>query len=157
MRWRQWARRTTLAASFVAAATMSLGTAQEEFQQGWQRWWHLHGVFSDFLFGGEHLCSPCGGLWPERSWHHAVLDRTCAAISPKVFRFGNGQTQTSDSFVLIPQTLGKHHISLGAFTIDAPGVPLLLGIRSLDKLGAIVDCSRSVVVLKKVDAALMIP
>ena len=76
---------------------------------------------------------------------------------PKVFRFGNGQTQTSESFVLIPQTLGKHHISLGAFTIDAPGVPLLLGIRSLDKLGAIVDCSRSVVVLKTVDAALMIP
>ena len=38
-----------------------------------------------------------------------------------------------------------------------PGVPLLLGIRSFDKLGAIVDCSRSVVVLKKVDTALMIP
>lgn len=78
---------------------------------------------------------------------------------PKVFSFGHGQTETSESFVLIPQALGQHHISLGAFTIDAPDVPHLLGIRSLDKLGpgAIVDCSRSVMVLKTVDAALMIP
>ena len=75
----------------------------------------------------------------------------------KVFRFGNGQVQSSESFVLIPQTLGKHKIALGAFTIDAPGVPLLLGIRSLDKLGAIIDCSRSMMVLKTVDAALMDP
>ena len=81
-----------------------------------------------------------------------VVDRP-----PKVFRFGNGQTQTSESFVLIPQTLGKHHISLGAFTIDAPGVPLLLGIRSLDKLGAIIDCNRNVLVLRTIDAVLIVP
>jgi hypothetical protein len=84
--------------------------------------------------------------------HVQVIDRP-----QKVFRFGNGQTQTSESFVLIPQTMGTYQIFVGAFTLDAPGVPLLLGIRSLSKLGAILDCSRSVMVLKSVDATLMIP
>ena len=84
--------------------------------------------------------------------HVQVIDRP-----QKVFRFGNGQTQTSESFVLIPQTMGTYQIFVGAFALDAPGVPLLLGIRSLSKLGAILDCSRSVMVLKSVDATLMIP
>ena len=53
--------------------------------------------------------------------------------------------------------MGTYQIFVGAFTLDAPGVPLLLGIRSLSKLGAILDCSRSVMVLKSVDATLMIP
>ena len=33
--------------------------------------------------------------------------------------------------------MGTYQIFVGAFTLDAPGVPLLLGIRSLSKLGAI--------------------
>ena len=73
-----------------------------------------------------------------------VVDRP-----PKVFRFGNGQTQTSESFVLIPQTLGKHHISI-SHLVPSQSMPQACQ-------GAIVDCSRSVMVLKTVDAALMIP
>ena len=48
-------------------------------------------------------------------------------------------------------------VSLGLFTIDASGVPVLIGIRSLEKLGAIIDCTRGALVLKAVDAALLVP
>ncbi len=75
----------------------------------------------------------------------------------KTFKFGNGLTQSAESFILLPQTLGDVTVSLGLFTIDASGVPVLIGIRSLEKLGAIIDCTRGALVLKAVDAALLVP
>ena len=75
----------------------------------------------------------------------------------KTFKFGNGLSQSAESFILLPQTLGDMTVSLGLFTIDASGVPVLIGIRSLEKLGAIIDCTRGALVLKAVDAALLVP
>ena len=75
----------------------------------------------------------------------------------KNFRFGNGSTQVSESFVLLSQRLGKRVVSVGLYTIDATGVPLLLGIRTLEKLGAVVDCSRAAMVLKTIHDTLVIP
>ena len=75
----------------------------------------------------------------------------------KTFKFGIGLSQSSESFVLLLQTLGDVTVSLGLFTINASGVPVLIGIRSLEKLGAIIDCTRGALVLKAVDAALLVP
>ena len=75
----------------------------------------------------------------------------------KVFRFGNGMTQSSESFVNIKQQVGSHEIKLGAYTIDATGVPLLLGIRTLERLGAILDTKQGFLVMKTVDPTLIIP
>ena len=74
----------------------------------------------------------------------------------KTFRFGNGSSQVSESYVLLTQKLGGHSVSLGLYTIDSTGVPLLIGIRTLEKLGAVVDCSRGALVLKTIDDALII-
>ena len=75
----------------------------------------------------------------------------------KVFRFGNGMTQSSESFVYLKQQVGNHEIKLGAYTIDATGVPLLLGIRTLERLGAILDTKQGYLVMKTVDPTLIVP
>ena len=75
----------------------------------------------------------------------------------KNFKFGNGHSQSSESYILLPQTLGSRTHALGLFTIDSQGVPVLIGIKTLEKLGAILDCSRSAMELKHIDQALVIP
>lgn len=69
----------------------------------------------------------------------------------KMFRFGNGSMQSSESYVLLKQSVGTHEIDLGAFTLDARGVPLLLGVKTLERSGAILDIQQSVMILKTVD------
>ena len=66
-------------------------------------------------------------------------------------------TQSSESFVYLKQQVGNHEIKLGAYTIDATGVPLLLGIRTLERLGAILDTKQGYLVMKTVDPTLIVP
>ena len=78
-------------------------------------------------------------------------------VPNKVFKFGNGMTQKSESMILSPQRLGNHRLSLGIYTLEAQGVPVLVGIRTLTKLGALIDCGRSAMVLTTIDASLLVP
>ena len=73
------------------------------------------------------------------------------------FRFGNGCVQYSESFVMIPQKVGTHEVLLGIFTLDAEKVPILLGMKTLEKLGAIIDVRGRWLVLSAVDGGLKIP
>ena len=69
----------------------------------------------------------------------------------------NGSTQMSESCVLLSQRLEGYSILLGLYTIDATGVPLLIGIRTLERSGAVIDCSRRAMVLKGIDDSLIVP
>lgn len=73
------------------------------------------------------------------------------------FRFGNGHVQHSESYVLIPQKVGPHEVLLGIFTLDAEKVPILLGMKTLEKLGAIIDVKGRWLVLSAVDPGLKVP
>ena len=75
----------------------------------------------------------------------------------KTFKFGNGMSQRSESMVLLPQRLGDHLLSLGIFTLEADGVPVLVGIRTLSRLGALIDCSKSAIILSAIDPTLLVP
>ena len=75
----------------------------------------------------------------------------------KMFRFGNGSLQFSESYVHLKQTVGPQEIDLGVFTLDSKGVPLLIGVGTLERLGAIIDVHQSMLVLKTVDPHLVIP
>ncbi len=55
------------------------------------------------------------------------------------------------------QSLGQHSIAVGVYTLEASQVPILLGIKTLKKLGAVLDCQRGVMVLKAVDYELVVP
>ena len=57
----------------------------------------------------------------------------------KPFRFGNGSVQESESFILLPQQVGSRRILLGIYTLMAERVPILIGVKTLTKLGAIID------------------
>ena len=57
----------------------------------------------------------------------------------KRFKFGNGDTQKATSFIELPQTIDGTTLTLGVHAIDAPGVPLLLSVRTLRKMGASID------------------
>lgn len=76
---------------------------------------------------------------------------------PKTFRFGNGATKPSESYVLLMQSLGEHSIAVGVHTLAAVGVPILIGIKTLAKLGAVLDTQLGVMILKAVDADLIVP
>ena len=84
-------------------------------------------------------------------------DFTVVVVPQKTFKFGNGMTQQSESLILLPQRLGEHSLSLGIYTLEANGVPVLVGIKTLTRLGAIIDTSRSAMVLTAIDASLLVP
>ncbi|CAE7032785.1 RE1 [Symbiodinium natans] len=72
------------------------------------------------------------------------------------FRFGNGQTSQSLSYVEIPQRLDGKLIYLGLHTIDATNVPILLSVKTLKKLGAIIDVGRGLVIFQAVNEAVAV-
>lgn len=59
----------------------------------------------------------------------------------KTFRFGNGKALQSSSYVEIPQTVGGVVTRLGVYTLDTGDqfVPLLIGMKTLERLHAVVD------------------
>ena len=57
----------------------------------------------------------------------------------KSFKFGNGQTRSAASFACLPQVVGSHKTTLGIYALDVPDIPILLGIKTLRKLGAVID------------------
>ena len=65
------------------------------------------------------------------------------------FKFGNGQCQRAASFVEIPQLIDGKTITLGVHALDAAGVPLLLSVRTLRRMGAVIDTERNCMKLKK--------
>ena len=75
----------------------------------------------------------------------------------KNFRFGNGDTKYSESYVLLMQSLGDHTIALGIYALAASNVPILIGIKTLAKLGAVLDTQMGVMILKAVDNDLIVP
>ena len=75
----------------------------------------------------------------------------------KNFRFGNGETGYSEFYVVLMQSRGEQIIALRIYTLQASNVPILLGIKSLRKLGAVLDCEKGILVLKAVNHELLIP
>ena len=75
----------------------------------------------------------------------------------RAFRFGNGEMKKAESFVEIPQKLAGHSVSLGVHALDAPGVPLLLSIKTLRVLGAVVDFEKDMLCCKRIDKDHWIP
>ena len=59
----------------------------------------------------------------------------------KSFRFGNGESDSSKSYVLLPQMVGENYTSLGVYAMDVPDIPILIGIKTMERLGAIIDVS----------------
>lgn len=59
----------------------------------------------------------------------------------KSFRFGNGESDSSTSYVLVPQMVGENYTSLGVYAMDVPDIPVLIGIKTMERLGAILDVS----------------
>ena len=60
----------------------------------------------------------------------------------KKFKFGNAEERTAESYLLLPQSVQGVSTSLGIYTLDVPGVPVLVGIKTMDRLGAVVDTRR---------------
>eukprot|EP00439_Symbiodinium_sp_Y106_P055997 s615_g7.t2 len=72
---------------------------------------------------------------------------------PKKFKSGNGETAFSSSYILLPQQLGDQEVHLGIYTLDVVGVPVLVGIKTLHRLGAVLGLAKFVVVFTSVDMA----
>ena len=73
------------------------------------------------------------------------------------FPFWERATKPSESYVLLMQSLGSHSIAVGAHTLAAVRVPILIGIKSLASLGAVLDTQLGVMILKAVDEDLIVP
>ena len=86
-----------------------------------------------------------------------VQDIRVVAGGKKPFRFGNGEARTSESFILLKQHLGQKTVLLGMYTLNAAKVPSLIGIKTLTKLGAIIDVKGQYMVLTSVNPEVKIP
>ena len=75
----------------------------------------------------------------------------------KRFKFGNAEERSAESFIMLPQKIHGQDTSLGIYTLDVPGVPILLGIRTMKKLGALIDVSAPSLVFTKVFPGVHIP
>ena len=53
----------------------------------------------------------------------------------KRFRFGNAQEMNAESYLLLPQKVNGVETSLGVYSLDVPGVPILLGVKTMEKTG----------------------
>eukprot|EP00435_Cladocopium_sp_Y103_P051922 s1141_g16.t1 len=75
----------------------------------------------------------------------------------KRFRFGNGEMKCAESFVELPQLLSGHPVKLGVHAMDAPGVPLLISVKTLTRLHAVVDFSTAEICFKSISDKIWIP
>ena len=75
----------------------------------------------------------------------------------KSFRFGNNQVQRSESYIVVPQQIGQQWLQLGIFTLDVGQIPILIGVKTLTKLGAILDVAGQWMVLSRVCPGLKVP
>ena len=57
----------------------------------------------------------------------------------KRFKFGNAEEKYAESFVLLPQTVNGNKTTLGVYTLDVPGVPILFGVKTMWRLGAVIN------------------
>lgn len=74
----------------------------------------------------------------------------------KRFRFGNGSVQNAVSFVELPQTVAGKSVKLGVHALDAPGIPLLLSVKTLTLLKAVIDFDQGQICFKEVDPSIWI-
>ncbi|CAK9111156.1 unnamed protein product, partial [Durusdinium trenchii] len=74
----------------------------------------------------------------------------------KRFRFGNGSIQNAVSFVELPQIVAGKHVKLGVHALDAPGIPLLLSVKTLTTLRAVIDFDEGLICFKEVDPSVWI-
>ena len=93
------------------------------------------------------------GLRVSRFGHEEVVVHE----ERKKFRFGNGGRQRAESYVELPQRLAGNPIKLGVHTLDAPGIPLLLSVKTLTTLHAVIDFEKAMICFKAVNDGLWIP
>ena len=75
----------------------------------------------------------------------------------KMFRFGNGSLQRSESYLLLPQHVGKQDVQLGIFTLMANKVPILIGMKTLARLEVILDVAGGWLVMTAIEPTIKIP
>ena len=75
----------------------------------------------------------------------------------KRFRFGNAEERSSESYLLLPQMVNGVNTSLGVYTLDVPGDPILVGIRTMEKLGAVISVADQTIEFTKLFPGTKIP
>ena len=77
--------------------------------------------------------------------------------SSQDLQVGDGEQLSAMSYVELPQKLHRREISFSVYSLAVPRVPILMSIRTLKKLGAIVDFGERTVCFHKVDKNIVIP
>lgn len=94
----------------------------------------------------------------RRQFHEPAADELrVVPHGRKPFRFGNGEVQHSESFVLLKQQVGERKVYLGLYTLMVSRVPILVGVKTLVKLGAVIDVKGQWMVLSAISPDLKIP
>ena len=75
----------------------------------------------------------------------------------KNFKFGNAQTHRAESLVYLPQHIGQQRTALAVFALDVPNVPVLVGIKTLRRLGAQIDTVNDTIEFKGLYPGIHVP
>ena len=93
----------------------------------------------------------------QRMQHFGAEDIGVDVSKHKRFKFGNAEERAAESFVHLPQTVNGIRTTLGVYTLDVPGVPVLLGIKTMNKLGAIVNVRKQTLEFTEIFPGTIIP
>lgn len=89
-----------------------------------------------------------------------VFGQETVGIDPKRkkrFKFGNAQERFAESYLLLPQKCEDKPFSLGLYTLDVPMVPVLIGVKTMKRLGAVLDVGKTEIMFTKVFPGIRIP
>jgi len=89
-------------------------------------------------------------LYEERCRRHGPEGITIDRSQRRRFRFGNGAGQEAENYTTVTVAVAGREAQLGIHGMEAPGVPILLSVKALEKLGAIIDFKRGVAILSEV-------
>ena len=89
-------------------------------------------------------------LYEERCRRHGPEGITIDRSQRQRFRFGNGAGQEAENYTTVTVAVAGQQAQLGIHGMEAPGVPILLSVKALEKLGAIIDFKRGVAILSEV-------
>ncbi|CAK0831936.1 unnamed protein product, partial [Prorocentrum cordatum] len=73
-----------------------------------------------------------------------------------VFKFGNGEVKRVLCKVKFSLLVGGTKVSIMVHAVEAPGIPILVSIETLNNLGAVIDFEASVGIFKRIDSTEMI-
>ncbi|CAE7226110.1 unnamed protein product [Symbiodinium sp. CCMP2592] len=130
----------------------------QDFETAWAAAGQLYAGFGIVDSGATETVGSLEAVEAVMSKRKAIFGMETVSVFPNVdksFRFG--ERKRASSYLQLPQLLNKSKVQLGLYTLDVPQVPILIGVKTLKRLGALIDFEKPTICFKKIAPDVFIP